>query len=146
MLNIRKASLTEAPVISGFNLRMAEETERKKLDSHLSLEGVNAVLRDPTKGFYLVAEEDGQLISSLLIQYEWSDWRNCNMWWLHSLYVMPEWRGKGIFASMLNELKRMMHEAGVADLRLYVEHDNVNAQKVYEKLGMTRSHYIMYEL
>ena len=31
------------------------------------------------------------------------------------------------------------------DYKLYVDHDNLNGQRIYEKLGMHRSHYVIYE-
>ena len=31
-------------------------------------------------------------------------------------------------------------------LRLYVDRNNINAQKVYQSLGMRESYYLMYEL
>ena len=34
----------------------------------------------------------------------------------------------------------------ICGLRLYVDRDNVNAQKTYSSLGMVKSHYDMYEI
>ena len=68
------------------------------------------------------------------------------MWWFQSVYVRPEYRGKGLFGHMYRQVMEMAKEKDVKELRLYVEKENVHAQKVYEKLGMQQSHYYMYEV
>ena len=64
------------------NCLMASETENKELDKEVVLAGVNAVINDSSKGFYLVAEMDDEVVGNLMITYEWSDWRNNNIWWI----------------------------------------------------------------
>jgi ribosomal protein S18 acetylase RimI-like enzyme len=80
-----------------------------------------------------------------LITYEWSDWRNSNVWWFQSVYVLPDFRRTGIFRSMYLHIKNEADKQGVAGLRLYVETNNSRAQKTYEALGMKSGHYTMYE-
>ena len=41
--------------------------------------------------------------------------------------------------------EKARRQADVCGFRLYVEKENVNAQKVYEKVGMESSHYLMFE-
>jgi ribosomal protein S18 acetylase RimI-like enzyme len=92
-----------------------------------------------------VAEENGKIVASLLITYEWSDWRNSNVWWFQSVYVLPDWRRTGIFRTMYMNIKNEAEKEGVAGLRLYVETNNSGAQQTYEALGMQKEHYRMYE-
>jgi GNAT superfamily N-acetyltransferase len=106
---------------------------------------VNAVFADVCRGQYWVAESKGIIIASLLITYEWSDWRNSNVWWFQSVYVLPEFRRTGIFRSMYQHIKDQAYLLGIAGLRLYVETNNSGAQKTYEALGMKSLHYKMYE-
>jgi len=107
--------------------------------------GVNAVFTTPSRGQYWVAEEKGFVVASLLITYEWSDWRNSDVWWFQSVYVLPEYRRTGIFRSMYNFIRDEADKQNVAGLRLYVETNNSRAQKTYEALGMRSEHYTMYE-
>jgi GNAT superfamily N-acetyltransferase len=81
----------------------------------------------------------------LLITYEWSDWRNSNVWWFQSVYVLPAWRRKGIFRGMYRRVRDEAEKHGIAGLRLYVETNNYTAQQTYEALGMQSRHYKMYE-
>lgn len=107
--------------------------------------GVNAVFKDSSKGQYWIAEDRDKIVASLLITYEWSDWRNCNVWWFQSVYVLPEFRRKGIFRSMYQSIKEEADRNGIGGLRLYVETNNIKAQSTYEALGMQSLHYKMYE-
>ncbi|MCK7509419.1 MAG: GNAT family N-acetyltransferase [Desulfobacterales bacterium] len=97
---IRDASLSDAPTIARFNALMALETENLTLDESRLLNGVRAVLQDPAKGFYCVAEMDGAVVGQLMITYEWSDWRNATFWWIQSVYVEKSVRSKGVFREL----------------------------------------------
>ena len=145
MIAIRKATPDDAIVIISFQKAMAMETEGLELKSDLITSGVMAVFRDPNKGQYYVAEENGTVVASLMITYEWSDWRNACIWWFQSVYVIPEYRRKGIFRLMYDHVKKEGLECGIAGLRLYVESENVRAQKTYEAMGMNGSHYRTFE-
>lgn len=142
---IRRAAKTDAAVITSFQQAMAMETESLTLDHEVVKKGVMAVFDDTAKGRYYVAEEGGKVIASLLITYEWSDWRNANVWWFQSVYVIPECRRMGIFRMMYDHIKTAGAGEGIAGLRLYVDSSNIRAQKTYEALGMNGEHYRTYE-
>lgn len=146
-MNIRLAKTEDAAALVRFNQAMADETEGKRLDGAVLSEGVGAVLADREKGFYAVAEsEDGKIVGGLLVTFEWSDWRNAWFWWIQSVYVVPQMRGKKIYARLYDFVKKNAADEGnVCGFRLYVERENANAQTVYEKLGMRASHYLMFE-
>lgn len=145
-LEIREAKHEEAALIVTFQIAMAQESEGMALDPASVTKGVEAVFRDPAKGQYFVALSNEKLIACTLIQYEWSDWRNRTVLWIHSLYVLPAHRGRGIFRAIYDFLKRRVESsAALGGLRLYVDQRNANAIHAYEKLGMTREHYHLYE-
>ncbi len=145
-MQVRLANKNDAPNLVEFNQAMALETEGKTLDSNILQNGVEAVFQSTDRGFYVVAEEDGKIAGGLMVTFEWSDWRNAWFWWIQSVYILPTYRGRKIYSLMYAFVKKLADEQGnVCGFRLYVEHDNKNAQKVYEKLGMESSHYQMYE-
>jgi GNAT superfamily N-acetyltransferase len=145
MITIRKATPGDATEIIDFQKKMAWETEKMSLDNDTVTRGVNNVFANPSYGTYWIAEDQGNVIASLLITIEWSDWRNSEMWWFQSVYVIPEYRRKGVFKAMYEEIRNEAGKCGVPALRLYVELNNTRAQQTYEALGMTREHYTMYE-
>ena len=101
----------------------------------------------PQFGFYLVAEFDGESVASLMVTYEWSDWRNGLFWWIQSVYVKPAFRRKGVYKSMYKKLKAMATAAAtpVSGFRLYAETENTAAHKTYQNSGMHQCQYLMFE-
>ncbi len=145
-MNIRLAEKSDAAALVEFNQAMALETEGKTLDAQILQSGVESVFHDEKKGFYVVAEENERIIGGLMITFEWSDWRDGWFWWIQSVYILPEFRARGIYRLLYDFVKESAREKeDVCGFRLYVEKENVRAQKVYEKLGMEASHYLMYE-
>lgn len=143
---VRAAQADEADTIADFNQAMALETEGRTLPDERIRPGVRAVFEDASRGRYFVAERGGVVVACLLITYEWSDWRNGLFWWIQSVFVDQAHRGTGVFRTLYAEVRRLaLAEGGVAGLRLYVEQDNVNAQRTYLALGMERTHYQLFE-
>ena len=145
-MNIRLAVKKDTDALIEFNQAMALETEGKRLRTDVLRSGVEAVFSDEKKGFYVVAEDAGNIVGGLMVTYEWSDWRNAWFWWIQSVYILPEYRGRTIYSGLYDFVKAKAAENGnVCGFRLYVETANVHAQRVYEKVGMETSHYLMYE-
>ena len=124
---------------------MARETESIELDGSVVTRGVHAVFDDPSRGRYFVAEAEGEVIASLLITYEWSDWRNGNVWWIQSVYVRPAFRRRGVYARMYKHVKAIAQREDVRGIRLYVDRRNAPAQDVYRRCGMDGEHYLVFE-
>jgi ribosomal protein S18 acetylase RimI-like enzyme len=143
--SLRRAQIADASVIAEFNQAMALETENKTLNPVVVQAGVLAVLNEPRRGFYLVAERAGELIGGLMITFEWSDWRNADFWWIQSVYVRPEARRQGVYAALYRDIERQARAAGACGLRLYVENDNLSAISTYSRLGMADAHYRVME-
>lgn len=146
-MKVRKAQVNDLQALVNFNQAMALETENKTLDETVLRAGVAGMLNHPQRGFYLVAENDkNEITGSLMVTYEWSDWRNSTFCWIQSVYIKPEYRRKGVYSSLYQHVQKMVEQdADICGYRLYVETDNVAAQKTYEALGMQHSHYLMYE-
>lgn len=145
-IKIRPGLLFDIDTIADFQVKMAQETENLKLDPAVVNLGVTAVMDDPSKGKYWLAEVDREVVGCLLTVPEWSDWRNGTVLWIHSVYVQPSFRQHGVYKSLYSHLKQMVVESSdLRGLRLYVDKTNQKAQKVYEALGMSGEHYHLYE-
>jgi GNAT superfamily N-acetyltransferase len=145
-LKIRKGTVNDLAALVAFNQAMAMETEGKQLVSDTLSKGVRTLLESDTRGYYLVAEKGSEIVGSLMVTYEWSDWRNSDFWWVQSVYVKPENRRQGIYSALYTQVKSLAKStAGVCGYRLYVEKENMVAQQTYQKLDMRESHYLMYE-
>ena len=144
-VSIRQATPADAETIARFNERLAVESEGHHLDPATIRAGVASALADETRALYFVAEINGQVVGQTLVTFEWSDWRNGFLWWLGSVYVLPEFRRRGIFRALARAVEGAARQAGSVGLRLYVRHENVRAQKTYVKLGWTDAHYRVME-
>ena len=146
MISIRKAVQTDLRVLVDFQQRLADESEGVKLDAITLEKGMLAMLQDPSRGIYYVAEHKGEIVGCHMITYEWSDWRNGMVLWLQSVYVKQTHRKLGVFRKMYENLIHIIkNDEGILGLRLYVDKTNTQAQHVYESMGMDGSHYTVYE-
>ncbi len=128
-------------------MRLARETEDLHLEPGQVANGVRALLQDPAKGLYYVALIGEVVAGQVMITYEWSDWRDGNLWWLQSVYVAPEFRKQGIFRALFEHVRRLAERStGVCGLRLYMHAENHRARKSYERLGMKQTRYEVFEL
>ena len=144
-LTITRGKASDIDAIVRFQADMAMESEGTMLDMDRLTLGVSSAINDEQKGIYLVARANDTPIGSLMLTREWSDWNNQWYWWIQSVYVMPEYRKKGVYKAMYATLKDMAQENGVSQIRLYADRTNLSAQQVYQRLGMTESHYLMFE-
>jgi RimJ/RimL family protein N-acetyltransferase len=144
-LRIRPATAADIPVVVEFNRLLAWESEKKRLDPAVLRAGVEAVFADPARrGFYVVAERGGEAVGQAAVTFEWTDWRNGWYWWVQSVYVRADARRGGVFTAIYRYLEAAaLAEPTVQGLRLYVERDNLAAQAVYRRLGLTVEPYFL---
>ncbi|MGB0930897.1 MAG: GNAT family N-acetyltransferase [Chitinophagales bacterium] len=89
----------------------------------------------------LVAELDGQLIGSgyaRMREETASKFKHQEYAYLGFMYVLPEFRGRGVNGMILEELKKWCKTQNLTELRLQVYHDNPNAIRAYEKAGFAK--------
>jgi GNAT superfamily N-acetyltransferase len=146
MAAFRRAYLDDLQSIVDFQLAMAWETEALCLDRAVCAEGVRAVFENPSLGVFYVAESDARVVGVTLTTYEWSDWRNGVVWWIQSVYVLPEFRRQGIYSGIYAHIRSLAEaDSSVRGIRLYVDRRNTPAQEVYTRLGMNGEHYQVFE-
>ncbi|MDH4082848.1 MAG: GNAT family N-acetyltransferase [Nitrospira sp.] len=149
-IHIRPAGQDDTNTITGFNAAMALETEQRHLDQATLRDGIRSLLSHPEYGFYIIAERsplnENQPIGQMMITFEWSDWRNGVFWWIQSVYVVPGQRGQGVYHAMHRHiLDKAGKDQRVCGIRLYVARDNHQAHAAYQRVGLVRSPYELYE-
>lgn len=143
---IRPAAAADVAHLVEFNRAMAAESEDKGLDTQVLERGVRYLIDHPAEGFYLIAERAGVPVGTLMVTYEWSDWRNGRFWWIQSVYVVPAERRRGVYRALHAHVReRARQDPQACGLRLYVERDNVGAMATYRALGMSETRYRLYE-
>ena len=144
---IKIASPEDTEVIAGFQVDMAYESENLSLDLNTVIAGVAHIFEELERGFYVIAHDHRKdIVGILLVLKEWSDWRNGQFWWIQSVYVVREFRRRGVYREMYQFVReRASSSQEVCGFRLYVEKDNEVTQKTYRSLGMMETPYLMYE-
>jgi len=143
-MKFREANNDDISQIAKNNVQLAFETEGLILDYDEVLVGSKTLIKNKNRGFYLIAEEE-QIIGQVLITYEWSDWRNKNIWWIHRIYIHENWRRKKIFSRMFKELIKLANKYNVYVIRLYVLQKNIQAKKAYKLCGMESTNFLIYQ-
>jgi GNAT superfamily N-acetyltransferase len=145
-LNLRAANEGDVPRLVEFQAGLARETEDKQLDLEVVERGVRRVLDDPDRGRYVVAELEGEVVGSLMLTREWSDWRDGWWVWIQSVYTAEAARRLGVYRALHAHVVELCKAApDVLGIRLYVEEANRPARRAYEGLGMAESSYRFYE-
>lgn len=92
-------------------------------------------LIDRNPGLFLVAEEDGSVVGTVIGAW---DGRRA---WIYHLAVLPDRQGGGTGRMLMDELERRLRAVGATRLNLLVERGNAGVADFYRKLG-----YAPYEL
>lgn len=145
MITIRSAQPQDLGTLVRFNQSLAQEVQGQQLEPQQLTQGVQAVLTDPSRGFYTVVEQDDRIVAAALVTFEWSDWRNAWFWWIQDVYVDLNYRQQGIYRRLYAHLRVNAQAANVCGLRLYVYKGNIRAQEVYRRLGMVPSQSELFE-
>lgn len=143
---LAEANAEDIGTLADLQCAMAWETESYKLDKSTVSKGLQALFDDATKGKYYKLRHEQKIIGCMLNTFEWSEWRNGYILWIQSLYIVPEFRGKGLFGLVYQHLQNLVNTSEeLQGIRLYVDKTNVKATKVYEALGMNGDHYHFFE-
>ena len=95
--------------------------------------------------YWVAYDEYNKVVGVIGVSPEYSDWWGTQYWWIVSLYTAPSYRRQGVARSLLEYVRKVSIEHKVQSLSLRVEVQNVNAQRLYKKVGFAidNSHYVM---
>ncbi|KUG19191.1 MAG: GNAT family N-acetyltransferase [Methanomicrobiaceae archaeon] len=145
-VRLRRAGPGDAAAIAEHNLILSVETETRRLDPATVRCGVEAVLSDPAKGFYVLAESGGRIAGQCMVTFEWSDWRCGYFWWIQSVFVQEAYRRTGVFSRIFEAIDREARKRpDVVGIRLYADRDNLAALEAYRSLGLRTTRYLLLE-
>ena len=141
-LDIRRAKSADLESLVSFAVAEAREAEGIKKDSERVRQGVATALKDDSIAMYWVLEINNTgVIGSVSIVKEWSDWNSGYYWWIQNMYILPEFRGKGLMQQLIQALKEAARNEGALELRLYVHKNNAQAISAYQKVGFFDADY-----
>ncbi|MBT2664924.1 GNAT family N-acetyltransferase [Bacillus sp. ISL-4] len=85
-----------------------------------------------------MAYDEGNPIGFVQLYPSFSSVSMMRSWVLNDLFVKESARKKGFGEELLNAAITFAHETGAKGVSLETGKDNVNAQKLYEKIGFVR--------
>jgi ribosomal protein S18 acetylase RimI-like enzyme len=140
--DIRRARSADLESLVSFALAEAKEAEGITKDSERVRQGITTALHDESVAMYWVLEKNNTgVIGSVSIVKEWSDWNSGHYWWIQNMYILPEFRGKGLMERLIQALKDTARNEDAIELRLYVHKNNAQAISAYQKVGFFDSDY-----
>lgn len=144
-ITIRTANITDLDQLLIFEQDLIK-TERP-FDPTLKPDPINyydlkAMINAPDVEL-VIAETDNRIIASGYVRTEKSKHylKHKLYAYLGFMYVLPEYRGRGINRLVLDRLNDWAAAQGLTELRLEVYYKNISAIKAYEKFGF-KSHMV----
>lgn len=141
-VNIRPATMHDLPLLLKFEQeiinaeRPFDVTIKKGAVSYYDIE---AMIQDP-QACIVVAEIEKKVVASgYAIPKKARHYLDHEYYaYLGFMYTNQQYRGKGINAMIVDELKKWSESAGFKEIRLTVYNDNLSAIKAYEKVGFKK--------
>lgn len=96
--------------------------------------------REYADGYIL--ETEGKTVGFGLVAKTWSREAGGMVLWLEELFILPEFRCRGLGKEFFAECERFAAENGYKRFRLEVEEKNVRARSLYERLGYNYLAYL----
>lgn len=138
----RPATIDDLDTLADFTLAEAQDAEGLVREPEQIRMGVRVGLLDPAVASYWVIQKNaGEIVGSISVVREWSDWNAGYYWWIQSLYIKPAFRGQGLLPLLLGTVREAARQEGALSLRLYAHQDNERAIRAYHREGFTVAPY-----
>lgn len=145
-----KNSKSELSDIIEMIVKMAYETEEKKLNKELVEKAIEKLLKYPIYGqyFFIIDSLLDKFCGMNLVTFEHNINLDTTILWIQSVFVHEDYRMKGLFRRLLykNEDYVLENKGFKKTVKLYMDKDNEKAEKVYFKVGFKVCKEILYEL
>lgn len=98
------------------------------------------LIADPRKdGLQLIARaEDGRAVGFATVFWTWSTLSASRIAVMNDIFVTADARGSGAAASLIEACAASCRERGISELDWQTAHDNLRAQRLYDRVGAQR--------
>jgi GNAT superfamily N-acetyltransferase len=106
-----------------------------------------ALIADPERdGVQLLARTGGEAVGFATIYWSWATTIAARIGVMNDLFVAPAARGTGAAAQLIDACVAECRRRGAAELTWQTAPDNERAQRLYDRVGATRSQWVDYSL
>ena len=107
----------------------------------------HALIADPERdGVQLLARNGGEAVGFATIFWSWATTIAARIGVMNDLFVAPAARGTGAAVQLIHACVDECRKHGAAELTWQTAPDNERAQRVYDRVGATRSQWVDYSL
>ena len=141
-IRIRQATENDLPIL--LFMEQGVITAERPYDPTIKQDPVTyydlKALLQNERAFVIVAEYENKIIGSgYALEKMGRPYLNHKTYaYLGFMFTLPEFRGKGVNALIINELKKWSYDRGYDEIRLTVYNDNEPAIRAYEKVGFKK--------
>lgn len=137
--SFRRATLSDLPdLIRLVEALYAEDPSPQHPGPEHTRLTFNEFERHPEKGRIRMFEQGGKVVGYAILVRFWSNEYGGDKIIIDEIYVLPEYRGKGISTAFFRHLEANSDSAAVA-LELEVTPGNAAARRLYERLGFRKA-------
>jgi len=141
---VRTAHTEDLELLVHFAHAEAVDAEGINLPPEIVRKGILTALENPAVArYWVLADVDGQVVGHISVVREWSNWKAGYYWWIQSLYIRPEHRGKNGLELLLEKIKETARQENALEVRLGVHRDNLRARRAYQRNEISELPYIL---
>jgi GNAT superfamily N-acetyltransferase len=106
-----------------------------------------ALIADPDRdGVQLLARNGGEAVGFATIYWSWATTSAARIGVMNDLFVAPDARGSGAAEALIQACVDECRQHGADELTWQTATDNARAQRLYDRVGATRSQWVDYSL
>jgi GNAT superfamily N-acetyltransferase len=135
MLNLRPVTPSDVPLILGLVRELAEYEREPQAVLATEADLLRDGFTEPRRFHSLIAEWDGLGVGFALYFYSYSTWLGRAGIYLEDLFVLPEFRGKGIGKALLAKVAAIAVEEGLPRFEWSVLDWNQPSIDFYHRMG-----------
>lgn len=144
-IELKRATIDDVKKISPlFDSYRVYYKQESNLD--LALQYLSERLQNDESVIFIVQDDNKNALGFTQLYPTFSSLSACTSWVLNDLFVAPTARRLGVGRMLMGAARGFVVETGANGIALETDHDNVNAQALYESLGYVknRDHYFYF--
>jgi GNAT superfamily N-acetyltransferase len=136
---IREARVSDLDSLTELLALLFAQEAEFKADAALQRQGLRDILRAPSVGTVLVAEQDCRIVGMVNLLYTVSTALGCRVAWIEDMVVSPQLRRHGVGRKLLDAALVRCRQEGCRRITLLTDHDNWVAHRLYRQRGFAPS-------
>jgi GNAT superfamily N-acetyltransferase len=145
-VTIRQPHLEDVLQLKELMIRYIVDFYRYRQPDDEKLNELIHVLLEQQEGIQFVAEAEGELVGFATLYFSFSTLRAAKIAIMNDLFVLEEYRGKGVAPKLFAACKGYAARNRYATLSWTTAKDNLRAQRFYEKMGGEQGKWLTYSI